>query len=207
MVRRTIGTGNVKFKYIIFRGEGVITEFNQGTGTVVGQANAASAIAVGAALYTNTPEYGVNPPTVATFSSRGGVIANGTNRNKPDIIAPNGVNTTVNFGGVNIDNDPFPNFFGTSASAPHAAGVAALMMEANQKYYNGDLLTGAQTKTILKSTAVNMDVPGDDVSTGSGLIKADDALQSLANPFPIVEEMYLQDSSFTPGIDPVSVIN
>ena len=111
IVTRKGGSRNVRFKYVIYRGEGTITSNTQGTGTVLGQANAAGAITVGAVLYSNTPEYG-NAPTVASFSSRGGTLINGVNRFKPDITAPNGVNTTVNFGGVNIDNDPFPNFFG-----------------------------------------------------------------------------------------------
>ena len=76
------------------------------------------AMAVGAVLYTNTPEYGVTPPTVASFSSRGGTLVNGVNRNKPDFCAPNGVNTSVNLGGVDYESDGIPNFFGTSASAP-----------------------------------------------------------------------------------------
>ncbi len=48
----------------------------QGTGTVLGQANSSGAISVGAALYLNTPAYGVNPPTIASFSSRGGTLVN-----------------------------------------------------------------------------------------------------------------------------------
>ncbi|MBL0095098.1 MAG: hypothetical protein IPP46_00450 [Bacteroidetes bacterium] len=69
MITRKSGTGNVKIKYIVFRGDATINEHNQGTSTIVGQANATGAISVGAVLYSNTPVYGVNPPTVASFSS------------------------------------------------------------------------------------------------------------------------------------------
>ncbi len=206
IITRKGGNQNVLFKYILFRGEGTITSNVQGTGTVIGQANDVNAIAVGAVLYSNTPAYGTTPPTIASFSSRGGTLVNGVNTNKPDIVAPNGVNTTVNFGGVNIDNDPFPNFFGTSAAAPHAAAVAALLIEAKKRYFDGESFTAPQMKTVLQNTAIDMGAAGYDDSTGHGFIQADDALQSFSNPFPQVIDMHLQDSAYTPGADPVTVV-
>ena len=83
--------GPVNFKYIFFRSAGLeIQEYPSNNSTLVGQANAESAIAVGAVLYSNTPAYGLNIPTPASFSSRGGMIIDGVNRFKPNIMAPNG---------------------------------------------------------------------------------------------------------------------
>ncbi|MGC4048651.1 MAG: S8 family serine peptidase [Paludibaculum sp.] len=206
IITRKSGTRNVRFKYIIFRGEGVINNYVQNNGTIIGQANAEGAIAVGAVLYTNTPPYGVNPPTVASFSSRGGIKIDGVDRHKPDITAPNGVNTTVDFGAVNIDNDPFPNFFGTSAAAPHAAAVAALLNEARKKYFNGETFSGEQMRSLLQTTAIDMYSPGYDTSSGYGFIQADKALLSFCSPHPLIDSFHLQDSSFTAGTDPVTVV-
>src|SRR5215203_1793393 len=66
---------DVPFKYIVFRGNVTIDGY-AGASTLVGQANAAGATAVGAVLYSNTPPFGVNPPTIASFSSVGGMPIN-----------------------------------------------------------------------------------------------------------------------------------
>lgn len=198
------GPDPVKMKYIVFRGEVIFNEYFDGSSsTIVGQANAEGAITVGAVLYSNTPAYGVDPPTVASFSSRGGTAINGFDRNKPDITAPNGVNTSVDLGGPNFDNDPFPNFFGTSASAPHAAGLAALLLEARDKYYDdGGTISPSGMKQILKSTAVDMGDPGEDRSSGAGLVNAVDALLTLASPSPLITGIYY-DTTLIPGEDTV----
>ncbi len=120
------------------------------------------------------------------------------NRSKPDIVAPNGVNTTVDFGGVNIDGDLFPNFFGTSAAAPHAAAVAGLLIEAKKRFFNDTSFTGAQMKTLLQSTAIDMDAPGYDVNTGYGFIQTDKALLSFSNPSPLIDNFHLADSALLP---------
>jgi subtilisin family serine protease len=145
---------SIRFKYVLFRGgdKFEIAEAAQkkGTSTIVGHANAAGAIAVGAVRFDRTPQYdGVLQ--VMSYSSRGGTPVNGVIRpDKPAFLAPSGVNTTVNLltgngdwqkddngdGIVDSDNpDPdIPNFFGTSASAPHAAAVAALVIQARKKF-------------------------------------------------------------------------
>eukprot|EP00899_Mesostigma_viride_P009593 jgi/Mesvir1/18635/Mv17142-RA.3 len=109
------------------------------SGTVYGHALAAGAVAVGAAFAYDTPWNGVNPPLVEYFSSRGGMpvyydanggyISGGTVRQKPDLVGPDGGDTTF-FGQVIwTDSNSYPNFFGTSAAAPHVAGLAALMLQ------------------------------------------------------------------------------
>ncbi|MGB8717376.1 MAG: S8 family serine peptidase, partial [Rhodanobacteraceae bacterium] len=184
IIVRSSGTGPAQLKYIVYRGNLVINEYDSpGASTITGQANAEGANAVGAVLFSNTPEYSGSVPTIASFSSRGGTPVNGVFRYKPDFCAPNGVNTSVDLGGVNFDNDEFPNFFGTSAAAPHAAGMAALILQARQKFY-GDTLSPALLKGIMQNTAYDMGTPGYDPASGAGFLLADSALKSLANPSP-----------------------
>ena len=51
-------------------------------------------------------------------------------REKPDLAAMDGANTTFFTSDTANDDDTFPNFFGTSAAAPHAAAIAALVLDA-----------------------------------------------------------------------------
>jgi len=203
VIVKSSGPDDVNFKYAIFQGEATIDEYNQGTSTVVAQANADGAIAVGAVLYSNTPAFGVDPPTIASFSSTGGTPVNGVVRNKPDIAAPNGGNTTVYLGGVNIDGDQFPNFFGTSAAAPHAAGAAALLIDARNRFYN-ETLSPTDLRSLLQSTAIDMATPGFDYTTGYGFIQAGAAMLTFAAPTPVITSL-VWDTTIIPGTQPLNV--
>ncbi|HUP11877.1 MAG TPA: S8 family serine peptidase [Niastella sp.] len=189
---------NVRFKYIVFRGDLTIDGYN-GSSTLVGQANATGAIAVGAVLYTNTEPYSVPVPTIASFSSVGGALVNSSNRQKPDITAPNGVNTTVDFRSTYDDGDRFPNFFGTSAAAPHAAATAALIIEGQHKFLN-HVSTPSEIRTLLQTTTTDMGAPGYDAITGYGFIQPMKAMQTFASPKPLI----ISFETANPIVRPVS---
>lgn len=151
-------------------GGGSIDAFETNGPTIQGHAGAAGAMAVGAAFFAQTPRCGTSPAVLESYSSEGGApilfdtsgnrLATPIVRTKPDIVGPDGVNTTFfgaplsDFGdtdGSSVSqcaNDAnYPNFFGTSAATPHPAGVAALMLQANSA------LTPAQIYSALRSTA------------------------------------------------------
>eukprot|EP00898_Chlorokybus_atmophyticus_P002888 jgi/Chlat1/35/ChrspC232943S00916 len=88
-----------------------------------------------------------------------------------NLLATDGTDTT--FFGQDSDANNLPNFFGTSAAAPHAGALAALLRQANPS------LTPDQVYNILRLTADDMDNPytsgfdfGFDFSTGYGLVNA-----------------------------------
>jgi subtilisin family serine protease len=155
--------------------------------TVSGQANARSSIAVGAADYRKTKEFGAVKDTIENFSSKGGtpILFNrfGSRtfevRQKPEFVAADNGNTSFFIDGFDPDNDGIPNFNGTSASAPHAAAVAALCLEASSCAQ----LPPAYVKSAFILNTNDMDDPetlgfdhGFDFKTGYGFIIADDIL-------------------------------
>jgi hypothetical protein len=93
-----------------------------------------------------------------------------------------GNNTTffgsrLDLGGYEGEPDTFPNFFGTSAAAPNAAAVAALMREYHGALIPAEILA-AMVNTAIDITGARAAVGRDDV-TGAGLLDANAAIGAL----------------------------
>jgi Subtilase family/Abnormal spindle-like microcephaly-assoc'd, ASPM-SPD-2-Hydin len=109
------------------------------------------------------------PITPGNFSSTGGSVLD-----KPDITAADGVSVT----GVGGFSSPF---YGTSAAAPSAASVAALVLSAKPS------ITADEMKTALEDSAIDIMASGFDRDSGHGIVMALAAVKSLgvtgfANP-------------------------
>jgi subtilisin family serine protease len=87
----------------------------------------------------------------------------GTTLSKPDLTAADGVFAAT---------PGFLPFFGTSAAAPHAAAIAALVKSAAPS------LSAAQILALLKSTALDTMAVGIDRDSGSGIVMALQAVQA-----------------------------
>jgi len=191
----TRAPGRIK---LVLDGDGAavsIDAFATDSPTIQGHPNASGAMAVGAAYYFQTPQCGTTPALLEYFSSAGGdpilFDVSGARllapvvRQKPQIVAPDGVNDTfLGFSApivtaiAGCSNDAaLPSFFGTSAAGPHAAGAAALMMQANSA------LTAAQINAALQDSALPM-AGALNFDSGYGFIQADAALALLPPAAP-----------------------
>ena len=100
--------------------------------------------------------------TLGDVSATGGEL-----RQKPDIAAADGVSTAT---------PGFGTFFGTSAAAPHAAAIAGLMLSQDP------LLTPAQIRDMLTTTALDIEGLGVDRDSGFGIADAFAALGATPPP-------------------------
>ena len=104
------------------------------------------------------------PITPGDFSAEGGRLLL-----KPDIAAADNVSTST---------PGFSNFRGTSAAAPHAAAVAALMVEAAGGRNRTNL---AAIRDALYQAALDIEEPGRDRDAGAGIPLAPAAVAALAS--------------------------
>ena len=161
--------------------------------TVFGQANAPTSIAVGALDVKN-------PQNIRTYTSKGGSpilfdtegnrLSSPILRTKPEVFAPDEVETTFSSGTA------FNPFKGTSASAPHVAGVLALMLERA-----GGSLSVERVGSVLQATSLPITEDAEFVQADSAVTesflsthtgtKANDILQGTS----LADNLYGKDGN------------
>jgi len=140
-------------------------------------AEASGAFTVGAvrgALITDPAVPMVPVDGLEPFSSRGPVVGHPT-QIKPDLVAPDGVATSYAAEG-------FSPFLGTSASAPHVAGAAALLLDEDSNR------TADEVGAILRTQALRLGDPVPNNEFGWGRLRmrvgADSRPPSITISYP-----------------------
>jgi len=182
-----------------------IAEYNTNSSTVYGHSNASGTISVGAMSYQHAPLFS-NRLLIESFSSAGGTpilydvagqaLSTPEYHPNPAFIALDDIDTTF-FPAIlpelDSDGNGLPNFKGTSAAAPNAAAVAALLL---QKF---PFLRPGNVKQAMMLGSLNLSDPSQnnndtelgfnpcevsgsyDWGTGCGLLQADIMIEAASN--------------------------
>ena len=158
---------------------GTILSYNTVGSSVSAQSDAGGGVLSAGAIYAGD----AGTDTIEPFSSRG-PTNNGAL--KPDVTAIDGVAVT----GAGGFRSPF---FGTSAAAPHLAGLAALLLELRPDLTSGELGDDpAADRTALREaitqSAVDLGAAGADNTFGWGRVWGPGAASALLVP-PVVESV------------------
>ena len=173
-----------------------------GIGNVFGHGLVPGVNTVASVDWANTPAFLGNStftepasddgPGELLFDSNGNRLAKPLADGKPNFTAPDGVSMTPDLTG-------FQPFYGTSAAAPDAAAVAALMLQANPN------LTPAQVTSDLEASAVSLGLSAD--RQGAGLVQAVGAVKlALAPAQPSVPDLAAASDSGVSHTDNITKV-
>lgn len=181
VIGRYSGAAAPRLKALLIGGNGIVsTEYNSDNNkidtfgpTIFGHSAAASALSIAAVPYndSSTPEdFTSRGPATILFGPTSGTtaaaaLATPSVRIKPDVGATDGGRNTF-FGSL---SGGVWRFYGTSAAAPHAAAVAALMKQ--RAIQTDKLLSQAKVEQLLESTAATI-ANGSQAVSGAGLVNA-----------------------------------
>ncbi len=142
---------------------GVFSSGNEGLGHELVPAAYPHAFAVGAVAQDGS---------VPGFSAGGDMAWDGTRVRKPELVAPGaGILSAFPGGG-------WRRAQGTSQAAPHVAGIAVLMRQANPR------ASVRQIEAALITTAKDRGAPGKDTRYGAGILAGFEAMKALLGPRP-----------------------
>lgn len=180
-IRRVSGSGTPFLKLVAFtNGAGQVNIEHLADGGAIdpGASSADGALTVAASDWSTptVPEaYSSRGPVTHFFDASGARFAVAETRQKPDLAAPDDVQTSI--------APMFSPFPGTSAAAPAAAGIAALIRSAKPAMPIDELYA------IMTSpeNALDCPAPGNpDIDCGAGFLLADSALAMALDPTPPV---------------------
>jgi subtilisin family serine protease len=113
---------------------------------------------------------------VASYSSRGPSPSGASfplDLRKPDFAAPG------DFVRSSLPGGGYASWQGTSMAAPHVAGCAALMLQANPALGYDDI------NLVIQFSAVDVAAPGYDFDAGYGRLDAFEAMEFIADPLAV----------------------
>ena len=168
-------------------------DFNTLGSSVPNQSDAggepASVVSLGAVRYSS-------PNQIESFSSRG-LTEDG--RLKPDAVAVDGVCITGSGGfGQQSCQSGGHRFFGTSAAAPHAAGIAALLLECQPS------LSRVALRDALLDSAIDLGEGGSDPIYGNGRLNALAAADAAGCALPTPTPTASPTATATPTVTPTA---